>query len=204
MTTNQLTNAVYQLSQEISRLSAIVTNNTTQIETINTSIALINKLSKLIDVNISNPAKDDLLQWDGDRWTNIKPSKLGINVGDGSNMSLESLSDVSISNKTNGQALVWSNVDNKWINSTIETESGGGGTTPSGGLDVTAMWQELAKESSNQIHPSHITGALTLSGLTVNGNSLLKNGKIQLNVNNTKVSINGDINGTGEITAYSI
>lgn len=204
MTTDQLTTAVYELQQELSRISALVTDNSTKINTINTSIALINKISKLLDVNIQNPAKDDLLQYDGDRWTNIKPSKLGINASEESNMSLENLSDVSITNKLNGQALVWSNVDNKWINSTIETESGGGGTTPSGGLDVTAMWQELAKESSNQIHPSHVTGTLTLSGLNVNGNTNLKNGTVQLTVNGNKISLNGDLTGTGEITAYSI
>lgn len=203
MTTAQLTTAVYELQQELSRISALVTDNSTKINTINTSIALINKISKLLDVNIQNPTKDDLLQYDGDRWTNIKPSKLGINTGEGSNMSLENLSDVSITNKLNGQALVWSNTDNKWINSTIETE-GGGGTTPSGGLDVTAMWQELAKESSNQIHPSHVTGTLILSGLNVNGNTSLKSGTVQLTVNGSKVSLNGDLTGTGEITAYSI
>ena len=203
MTTDQLTTAVYELQQELSRISALVTDNSTKINTINTSIALINKISKLLDVNIQNPTKDDLLQYDGDRWTNIKPSKLGINTGEGSNMSLENLSDVSITNKLNGQALVWSNTDNKWINSTIETESGGG-DTPSGGLDVTAMWEELGKNSANQIHPSHVTGTLTLSGLNVNGNTSLKSGTVQLTVNGSKVSLNGDLTGTGEITAYSI
>lgn len=188
--------SLYSINSAVSAVQASVSTLQTQVATLQTSIGLVNKLSKLIDVNITNSlAKDDLLQWDGDRWTNIKPSKLGIS-GSSGNMSLEGLSDVSISNKSNGQALVWSNSLSKWTNSTV---SGGGS-----GLDVTAMWQELASSSSNQINPSHITGALSLSGLTVNGSTTLKNQSTQLNVTTSGISINGNTIGTGEITAYSI
>lgn len=188
--------SLYSINSAVSAVQASVSTLQTQVATLQTSIGLVNKLSKLIDVNITNSlAKDDLLQWDGDRWTNIKPSKLGISDSSG-NMSLEGLSDVSISNKSNGQALVWSNSLSKWTNGTV---SGGGS-----GLDVTAMWQELASSSSNQINPSHITGALSLSGLTVNGSTTLKNQSTQLNVTTSGISINGNTIGTGEITAYSI
>lgn len=190
-------NTYYNSNSTITANQVAITTLQQQVASLQTSIGLINKLSKLIDTNITNPAKDDLLQWDGDRWTNIKPSKLGITGGTG-NLSLESLSDVSITNKSNGQALVWSNSAAKWINSTV---SGG---SSSGGLDASAMWEELAKSSSNQIHPSHITGALTLSGLTVNGATSLKNGSTQLNVNTTGISINGNTVGTGEITAFQV
>lgn len=188
--------SLYSINSAVSAVQASVSTLQTQVATLQTSIGLVNKLSKLIDVNITNSlAKDDLLQWDGDRWTNIKPSKLGISDSSG-NMSLEGLSDVSISNKSNGQALVWSNSLGKWTNGTV---SGGGS-----GLDVTAMWQELASSSSNQINPSHITGALSLSGLTVNGSTTLKNQSTQLNVTTSGISINGNTVGTGEITAYSV
>ena len=131
--------SLYSINSAVSAVQASVSTLQTQVATLQTSIGLVNKLSKLIDVNITNSlAKDDLLQWDGDRWTNIKPSKLGISDSSG-NMSLEGLSDVSISNKSNGQALVWSNSLGKWTNGTV---SGGGS-----GLDVTAMWQELASSS---------------------------------------------------------
>lgn len=188
--------SLYSINSAVSAVQASVSTLQTQVATLQTSIGLVNKLSKLIDVNITNSlAKDDLLQWDGDRWTNIKPSKLGISGSSGS-MSLEGLSDVSISNKSNGQALVWSNSLGKWTNGTA---SGGGS-----GLDVTAMWQELASSSSNQINPSHITGALSLSGLTVNGSTTLKNQSTQLSVTTSGISINGNTVGTGEITAYSV
>lgn len=187
--------SLYSINSAVSAVQASVSTLQTQVATLQTSIGLVNKLSKLIDVNITNSlAKDDLLQWDGDRWTNIKPSKLGISDSSGG-MSLEGLSDVSISNKSNGQALVWSNSLGKWTNGAV---SGGGS-----GLDVTAMWQELASSSSNQINPSHITGALSLSGLTVNGSTTLKNQNTQLNVTTSGISINGNTVGTGEITAYS-
>lgn len=188
--------SLYSISSAVSAVQASVSTLQTQVATLQTSIGLVNKLSKLIDVNITNSlAKDDLLQWDGDRWTNIKPSKLGISDSSGG-MSLEGLSDVSISNKSNGQALVWSNSLGKWTNGTV---SGGGS-----GLDVAAMWQELASSSPNQINPSHITGALSLSGLTVNGSTTLKNQGTQLSVTTSGISINGNTVGTGEITAYSV
>ena len=188
--------SLYSINSAVSAVQASVSTLQTQVATLQTSIGLVNKLSKLIDVNITNSlAKDDLLQWDGDRWTNIKPSKLGISDSSG-NMSLEGLSDVSISGKSNGQALVWSNSLGKWTNGTVSGEGSG--------LDVTAMWQELASSSSNQINPSHITGALSLSGLTVNGSTTLKNQSTQLNVTTSGISINGNTVGTGEITAYSV
>ena len=93
------TTAIQQLSNQFNNYVTLSTyystNNTVntnqsaistlqqQVATLQTSIGLVNKVSKLIDVNITNVTKDDLLQWDGDRWTNIKPSKLGITGGTG-------------------------------------------------------------------------------------------------------------------------
>ena len=192
-------NDYYTTNTTLTSLQSTVSTLSNNVASLQTNIGLVNKLSKLLDTNItSSLAKDDLLQWDGDRWTNIKPSKLGI-TSDTGNISLESLSDVSITNKSNGQALIWSNSQAKWINGTVS-----GGSSTGGGLDISAMWEELAKSSSNQIHPSHITGSLSLSGLTVNGSTSLKNGSTQLNVTTSNISINGNTIGTGEITAYQL
>lgn len=188
--------ALYSTNNTVANNTSAISAMQTSIANLQTSIGLVNKVSKLLDVNIQGLAKDDLLQYDGDRWTNIKPSKLGVSDGTG-NMSLESLSDVSISNKTDGQSLVWSNSQNKWVNSTV---SGGSG----GGLDVTAMWEALASYGTQQINPSHITGSLSLAGLTVNGSTTLKNSDTQLNVTSTQVTVNGNVISTGEITAYSV
>lgn len=180
-------------STSLSTIQASLSTIQTQVASIQTSIGLVNKISKLIDVNITDSlTKNDLLQWDGDRWTNISPSKIGITGS--SSGTLESLSDVSISNKSNGQALIWSNVLGKWTN---------GSTSSSSGLDIATMWEELGNATANQINPSHITGILSLSGLTVNGSTQLINGNTRLNVNTANVSINGNLIGTGEITAYS-
>lgn len=188
--------SLYDTNSTLTANSTTITKLSSDIATLQTSIGLVNKLSKLLDTNIKNLSKDDLLQFDGDRWTNIKPSKLGI-TGENGVTSLEQLQDVYISNKSNGQALVWSNADGKWINSTV---SGSG----SNYFDATKMWEELSKNSTNQINPSHITGSLTLSGLTVNGSTILKNNTTQISVTTTQVSVNGNMIATGELTAYSI
>ena len=171
-------------------------------------LSKVNKLSTMLDTNIKNAAIDDILQFDGDRWTNVKASGI---VGGGGVNKLEDLSDVRISNKLDKQSLVWDNTTSKWINYTVS--SGGSGGT--GGLDVTAMWQELAKaDSSKTINPSHITGFvqstngtatnLTVNTLTTSGNVRMANGSKQLSLTTSGVSVNGDLTSTGEITAYKL
>lgn len=190
---------LYSTNSTTSAHSTSITAMQLDIANLQTSIGLVNKITKLLDVNIQGLAKDDLLQFDGDRWTNIKPSKLGVSTGGSGVSSLEALTDVLITGKTDGQALVWSNTDNKWVNRTISSGGSGGS-----GIDLDAMWSALASNTSNQINPSHITGDLTLSGLTVNGNSIFNAGSTQMTVNTSKVAVNGDVTSTGEVTAYSI
>lgn len=190
---------LYSTNSTTSAHSTSITAMQLDIANLQTSIGLVNKITKLLDVNIQGLAKDDLLQFDGDRWTNIKPSKLGVSTGGSGSSTLEGLTDVLVTDKVDGQALVWSNTDNKWVNKTVSS-SGSGGS----GIDLDAMWSALASNTSNQINPSHITGDLTISGLTVNGNTILKAGSTQMTVNTSKVSVNGDVTSTGEVTAYSI
>lgn len=146
-----------------------------------TSIGLVNKFSKLLDTNIVDVAKDDILQWDGDRWTNIKPSSIVIAQ---QSLRLEDLTNVATNNKSDGQALCWSNSAGKWINSTVQ--SGGGGGT-GGGMSIDDMWNALSTyDNIHSFHPGYIKGSLTISGLTVNG----------------VILSTGNITSNSEITAY--
>lgn len=177
--------------------SNVENNNSTitllkqQIAELQSSSNLIGKLNKLLDVNIIDLTKNDILQFDGDRWTNIKPEN--IVSGSQANASLENLIDVNITNKQDGQALCWNNSVSKWVNKTISA---------SGGMDIDVMWNELAKSSDKQIHPSHIKGPLTINGLTVNGDSQLTSGNNSLIISSAKNEVKGDLIGLNEITAY--
>ena len=102
-------------------------------------------------------------------WTNAYLSALGNNPGGGGvELTLASLADVNVQGVTDGQALVWSAAQGKWV-------PGEGG----GGLDPTAMWAELATSSTQQINKTHLTTALAdylpLAGGTMNSTSLVTN-----------------------------
>lgn len=194
----------YTTSTTFDRLNSTVTTNSSDITTLKQQIAqlqsgasLVSKLSKLLDVNIQDLTKNYILQFDGDRWTNIDPSNITVEANPTTR--IEDLSDVKISNKQDGQAICWDNASSKWINKTIST-SGGGGST--GGLDVDAMWEELGKSSENQINPSHINGTLTISGLTVNGDTIIASGDNGLTISASKNEVKGNLIGLNEITAY--
>lgn len=198
---NQLDNTVDQVQTTITSLQQAVTE-------LQTSIGLINKLSKLLDINIKDDlAKDDLLQFDGDRWTNIKPSEVGITGGGTVTpvTSLESLSDVAINSKTHGQVLQWNAVSSKWVNATLNIQQGSD-------FDENAMWIALGSNiSSKKINPNYINGQeLSLTGITVNGSNIVftnSSNTVAVSSNNLNVSrgINatGNILSEGEITAYS-
>ena len=102
-------------------------------------------------------------------WTNAYLSALGQNEGGGGvELTLASLADVSVQGVTDGQALVWSAAQGKWV-------PGEGG----GGLDPTAMWAELATTGTQQINKTHLTTALEdylpLAGGTMTSTSLVTN-----------------------------
>lgn len=166
-------------------------------QTIQTSIGLVNQLSKLLDTNIGTDlVRNDILVYDGDRWTNIQPSELILGSTGGS-YTLEGLQDVSITSKQHGQALTYDSSLGKWVNSTVSSGSGGGGA---GGFDEAGMWTALSGSADGRsIKPEFINGqALNLTGLTVNGNSIqFVNGSNTVNVTSSGLTA------TGEITAYS-
>ena len=198
----------YNVNNKVNGYDATLTDIANKVATLSLDLSKVNKLSTMLDTFIKNAAINDILEFDGDRWTYVKASGI---VGGGGVNKLEDLSDVRISNKLDKQSLVWDNTTSKWINYTVS--SGGSGGT--GGLDVTAMWQELAKaDSSKTINPSHITGFvqstngtatnLTVNTLTTSGNVRMANGSKQLSLTTSGVSVNGDLTSTGEITAYKL
>ena len=102
-------------------------------------------------------------------WTNAYLSALGNNPGGGGvELTLASLADVNVQGVTDGQSLVWSAAQGKWV-------PGEGG----GGLDPTAMWAELATSSTQQINKTHLTTALAdylpLAGGTMTSTNLVTN-----------------------------
>ena len=102
-------------------------------------------------------------------WTNAYLSALGNNPGGGGvELTLASLADVNVQGVTDGQSLVWSAAQGKWV-------PGEGG----GGLDPTAMWAELATSSTQQINKTHLTTALAdylpLAGGTMANTSVVTN-----------------------------
>lgn len=97
------------------------------IATLDTSVKKIDNLSKLQDVVIDNITEKDVLQYGNDgKWHNVQPSALGI-TGESGNTGgvtkLSDLTDVFISGVSNGQALIYSGITNKWINSEISTNN---------------------------------------------------------------------------------
>lgn len=183
----------YATKTQLSSTQSTISANTSDIVALGkkvtelqTSIGLVNKISKLLDVNADTPTKGDILQYDGDRWTNIAATNIG--TGGSGVSTLEQLLDVKITNKTNGQALAWNNSESKWVNTTIS--SGGGGSSS---FNEEAMWKALEGNTPRYINTVHIKDALTITGLTVNGISNL----------NGAVNATGNILGTKEITAYA-
>lgn len=198
----------YSVNSKVDSQSSIIQDIKNQVATLTIDLNSVNKLAYMLDTNVKDAQINDILQFDGDRWTNIKPANI---ISGGGITKLEELSDVKIQNKADKQALCWDNITSKWINHTITGGSSGGG-----GLDIAAMWTELGKDDTTQsIHPSHIKGYLPLSGgtvknltiengLTTNGAVTLTNGTTVFNLLSTGISINGSLKSTGEITAYKI
>lgn len=193
----------YALQSQLQSTNTRVDANEATIQTLQsmvqvmqTSIGLVNQLSKLIDTNIGTDlVKNDILVYDGDRWTNIQPSELILGSTGGS-YTLEGLQDVSITSKQHGQALTYDSSLGKWVNSTISSGDGGG----AGGFDEAGMWTALSGSAEGRsIKPEFINGqALDLTGLTVNGNSIQF-----VNGSNTVSVTSSGLTATGEITAYS-
>ena len=85
-------------------------------------------------------------------WTEQYISALGQQTGGGGGggaTSLDELSDVFLTNPSEGQALVFDSVSGMWINKTIQA-----------GTDMATVWAALAGNTTQQINISHLTDAL--------------------------------------------
>lgn len=146
----------------------------------------VDHLVKLSDIQIDNLTTNDVLQYGDDGlWHNVSPTVLGVTSGGSSTPSsvtkLEDLKDVHITGVTNGQSLVYSSINNKWINSTVNT--GGGGSGSSGGSSVDMSKYLLASEAQDLYllkSGGVITGNLEIKGLTTIGKNLLVKGGITM------------------------
>ena len=148
------------------------------VSALNTSVAKIDHLSRLQDIVINNITEGDILQYSSDgKWHNIQLSGLDINTGtDGTSSvtKLSDLTDVFISGVSNGQALVYSSINNKWINATIQSNGGNTGDMSSYLTIKDAQLLYLPLTGGT------ITGPLTVTGLTNLGDNLLVTGGITM------------------------
>lgn len=147
-----------------------------EVAALKVDISKVDHLTKLNDVKIENITENDVLQFGDDGlWHNIQPAKLGISGSTSSSggvTKLSELTDVRISGVSDGQALVYSSISNRWINQNIGT-SGGGNVDLSKYLTA-ADAQKLYLPVEGGV----ITGPLTVKGLTNLGNDLLVTGGI--------------------------
>ena len=90
---------------------------------------------------------------------------------------LADLSDVYISGISNGQALVYSAINNKWINTTINNSGNTGGNT--GDLSKYLLASDAEKLYLLKTGGT-ITGNLNINGLTTLGNNLLVKGGVTM------------------------
>lgn len=195
------------IGNSVSSNATAITNLNTAVNKLNASIGLVNKISKLIDVNIVDLEKDDILQYDGDRWTNVHPN----NIIPEQTVTLADLADVQInSDKANNHGIVWDNTLSKWTNKPVITQDSGGAIQ----IDMSEVWSSLsAVDSSKKIDISHCDWAINKNGgtgynlkleqgITVTGGANISNSGVSLNVGVSNVSVDGNIVSSGEITAY--
>lgn len=175
-TTDDLT----AISKQINTLqnNNILLQNT--VATLSVEVDKVDHLVKLSDIQIDNLTTNDVLQYGDDGlWHNVSPNTLGI-AGGGSPSSggaskLADLSDVYISGISNGQALVYSAINNKWINSTITTGNG----SSSGDLSKYLLAADAEKLYLLKAGGT-ITGNLNVNGLTTLDNNLIVKGGITM------------------------
>ena len=175
-TTDDLT----AISKQINTLqnNNILLQNT--VATLSVEVDKVDHLVKLSDIQIENLTTNDVLQYGDDGlWHNVSPTTLGIASGGGSSLSsvtkLSDLSDVYISGVGNGQVLVYSAVNNKWINSTINAGNG----SSSGDLSKYLLASDAEKLYLLKAGGT-ITGNLNVNGLTTLNNNLIVNGGITM------------------------
>lgn len=97
---------------------------------LDTSVKKIDHLETLLDVDVNNITENDVLQYSNrGKWQNIQPTMLnGLTSSNTSGASnLDGLSDVVLTNLTDGQFLVYDAQLGYWTNKTVNVSSGGTG-----------------------------------------------------------------------------
>lgn len=137
ITTLQNNLTQYATTDDLKTLSTqvniLLDNNDTLQEAVaalDTSVKKIDHLETLLDVDVNNITENDVLQYSNrGKWQNIQPTMLnGLTSSNTSGASnLDGLSDVVLTNLTDGQFLIYDAQLGYWTNKTVNVSSGGTG-----------------------------------------------------------------------------
>lgn len=134
ITTLQNNLTQYATTDDLKTLSTqvniLLDNNDTLQEAVaalDTSVKKIDHLETLLDVDVNNITENDILQYSNrGKWQNIQPLMINGLISNSSTgaSSLNGLSDIMLTNVTDGQFLVYDAQLGYWTNKTINVSSG--------------------------------------------------------------------------------
>lgn len=137
ITTLQNNLTQYATTDDLKTLSTqvniLLDNNDTLQEAVaalDTSVKKIDHLETLLDVDVNNITENDVLQYSNrGKWQNIQPAMMNGLMSNSSTgaSSLNGLSDIMLTNVTDGQFLVYDAQLGYWTNKTVNVSSGGTG-----------------------------------------------------------------------------
>lgn len=137
ITTLQNNLTQYATTDDLKTLSTqvniLLDNNDTLQEAVaalDTSVKKIDHLETLLDVDVNNITENDILQYSNKgKWQNIQPSMMNgvVNNNPMGAFNLNGLSDIMLTNVTDGQFLVYDAQLGYWTNKTVNVSSGGTG-----------------------------------------------------------------------------
>lgn len=128
---------------------------------LDTSVKKIDHLETLLDVDVNNITENDILQYSNrGKWQNIQPAMMNGLISNSSTgaSSLNGLSDIMLTNVTDGQFLVYDAQLGYWTNKTIDV---------SGGTDDLGNYMTFAdaKRLYLPLTGGTLTGPLTVKAL---------------------------------------
>ena len=134
ITTLQNNLTQYATTDDLKTLSAqvniLLDNNDTLQEAVaalDTSVKKIDHLETLLDVDVNNITENDILQYSNrGKWQNIQPSMMNGLISNNpiGASNLNGLSDIMLTNVTDGQFLVYDAQLGYWTNKTVNVSSG--------------------------------------------------------------------------------
>lgn len=137
ITTLQNNLTQYATTDDLKTLSTqvniLLDNNDTLQEAVaalDTSVKKIDHLETLLDVDVNNITENDILQYSNKgKWQNIQPSMMNglISNNPVGASNLNGLSDIMLTNVTDGQFLVYDAQLGYWTNKTVNVSSGSTG-----------------------------------------------------------------------------